>query len=377
MRPVSEAAYQVLQQAEIDGNTVRLTCGQLDRAVYEEVDAVLKRLGGKWKGGRTRRHIFPWPPAMMVQRYLDTGELPPKNPRAFFPTPDPVIDLLFQMGDIPDDIVSNARILEPSAGAGALARRVRAAMEAWCDRLDEPHHFSIDTVEIDPWHAQRLKDQGFSTWQGDFLDYNPGPIYSLVVMNPPFSRPGSRDLYIKHIRHAYSLLKPHGKLVAIAPVGFTFRSDAANRDFLTFVNRNGFWEHVGAKAFRDSGTDIDTIMISMTKEDQSWRKEPYNGWASWDTFMLELLITREDYDKTPALVERIRSGELGCDLFGAPLDETVAAIRSFYEPIVERSHQEGVSLLLDDEEWRYMAEHFLECYVAPEERAGATYRAAA
>ena len=46
--------------------TGRITSGQLDRSLYEEVNEVLVRLGGKWKGGRTKAHLFPYDPRPLV-----------------------------------------------------------------------------------------------------------------------------------------------------------------------------------------------------------------------------------------------------------------------------------------------------------------------
>ena len=44
---VSEGALAVLREIECDPDRTRITSGQLDRSLYEEVNEVLVRLGGK------------------------------------------------------------------------------------------------------------------------------------------------------------------------------------------------------------------------------------------------------------------------------------------------------------------------------------------
>ena len=90
---ISAEALTVLREAECDSDRVRITSGQLDRTLYKEVNEVLVRLGGKWKGGHTKAHLFPYDPRPLLAGVLATGDMPPKNPWAFFPTPPELVSL--------------------------------------------------------------------------------------------------------------------------------------------------------------------------------------------------------------------------------------------------------------------------------------------
>ena len=88
--------------------------------------------------------------------------------------------------------------LEPSAGDGELAR---AMLEAGGD---------VECVEVNPEEAKDL-NAFVPTRCMDFLQLQPGTGYDRIVMNPPFSR----DQDVRHVCHAFTFLKPGGKLVAI------------------------------------------------------------------------------------------------------------------------------------------------------------------
>ncbi len=111
---ISAKALAVLREMECDSDRARITSGQLDRPLYEEVNEVLVRLGGKWKGGRTRAHLFPYDPRPLLAGVLATGQMPPKNPWAFFPTPQPLVDSVMQ-SPLFDKIQDGDTVLEPSA----------------------------------------------------------------------------------------------------------------------------------------------------------------------------------------------------------------------------------------------------------------------
>ena len=87
--------------------------------------------------------------------------------------------------------------------------------------------------------------------------------------------------FITHIRHAWDLLADGGFLVAFAPSGYTFRSDKKSYDFLSFVLTYGGWEELPAKSFHESGTDSVITLMTLEKQDLSWRYRPYNGCPTW------------------------------------------------------------------------------------------------
>jgi hypothetical protein len=304
---LSEQALTVLQMATVDSlkQSVAIT-GKLERSLYEEVDEALTRCGGKWTK-KVKAHVFPYDPAPLIQAILETGEMPPKNPTAFFPTPaDVVSDLLSAVpwGWMPDD----TRILEPSAGTGALLDAIRMRQ-----KLNEGDGWAIDCCEVLELNRAQLRAKGYTVVAEDFLEYQPEEQYDLIVMNPPFSVEEDSLAYITHIEHAFSMLKNGGKLLAIAPPGFKFRQDKRSVDFFLLVASHGvIWDNPEG-AFKESGTGVATVNIEMTKLDQSWRRQPYNGWPSWHAWLLSLYADQDRgiYDQLEKLAkgpkERLRA----------------------------------------------------------------------
>lgn len=240
----------ILETAAFDDNTVRLTCGQLERKQYVAVNEVLERIGGKW----TRKigaHVFPTDPAPLLGHILATGELPPKNPLAFFATPaDVVTDMIWHAR-----LESTHRVLEPSAGTGAIADAVRSAVPSAL----------LHCVEIDQGRADQLRTKGHDVIGGDFLTFATNVQYDRILMNPPFTLAGDALAYITHIEKAYTHLAPDGRLVAIAPPGFTFRDDKRSRAFHAFVEKNGSWKALESGTFSASGTGVNTVMLWLDR----------------------------------------------------------------------------------------------------------------
>ena len=99
-----------------------------------------------------------------------------------------------------NDVLTKLRVLEPSAGRGALASALR------------PHVRSVTCVEIDPVNVEYLASHGFSVYQEDFLDFDVDDRrFSLAVMNPPFED-GQAE---QHVLHALALAE---RVVAHVPL---------------------------------------------------------------------------------------------------------------------------------------------------------------
>jgi hypothetical protein len=86
----------------------------------------------------------------------------------------------------------------------------------------------------------------------NFLETVPTGDYDRVVMNPPFY--GKH--YAKHVTHAFKFLKPGGTLTAILPI--TARYDHGLLD--------GRWEDLPVGSFSESGTNINTTVLTMFSE---------------------------------------------------------------------------------------------------------------
>ncbi|WP_425402071.1 ParB N-terminal domain-containing protein [Flexithrix dorotheae] len=113
---------------------------------------------------------------------------------------------------------------------------------------------------------QILLLKGFILVGNDFLLYTPeaGKAPDKIIMNPPFEN--NQD--IAHLQHAYSILKPGGRVVAIIGEGAFFRQgkkETAFRDWLHQIDgveeplpENSF---KGAEAFKQTGVRSRLVII--------------------------------------------------------------------------------------------------------------------
>jgi precorrin-6B methylase 2 len=159
----------------------------------------------------------------------------------FFPTPPDVARQMVEAADIQP----GQRILEPSAGSGAIADAVR---EAGADQY-------LVCIEVNHRLVQLLDLKGYRAMQDDFMVFGRSVsacdlLYDRIVMNPPFE--DGQD--IEHVMHAYELLKPGGRLVALMSPGGWFRSDRKAVAFQRWLN-----EEVSSGCFEAAGPDDEPI----------------------------------------------------------------------------------------------------------------------
>lgn len=170
-------------------------------------------------------------------------------------------EIMYARGYLPEGR-STIRILEPSAGEGALAMAALDAL-AQGDVRGE-----VTCVEVHPDRAQWLETAGFRrenghrTVRGDFLQCRPEELglFDVVVMNPPFDL--QRD--IDHVMHAVRFLAPGGRLVAVMSAGVAFRENRkaiAFREAVTKM-RGDIWD-LSPGSFEESGTNVNTCIVTM------------------------------------------------------------------------------------------------------------------
>lgn len=141
-------------------------------------------------------------------------------------------------------------VLEPSAGTGRLLRAIREATGGGAVRT---------AIEINSrlCDALRIAESGADVICCDFLAYQAPRPFDSVIMNPPFAN--AED--IQHIRHAYDMLQPGGRLVAICANG------PRQRDQLKPMVEacGGSWEDLPADTFKDEGTRVNTALLLLIK----------------------------------------------------------------------------------------------------------------
>jgi len=233
----------VLRRLKIEGNTVKIT-EQLDRKLYEGVNAVLVRLGGKWNKS-AKAHIFPSDPTERINTVLTSGKLEPKIKTGYFPTPPEIARRMVEMLVLkPGD-----KVLEPSAGQGGLL-----------DQL--PKGTQVIIGEILPENIQILKQKGYIVNFDNFLGVEIGGV-TKVIMNPPFEN--QQD--IEHVTHALRMLQPGGTLVSVMSPGIKFRDNKKTTEFIEMLDRDYYHEIIDLPegSFKESGTGINAVLLKVTK----------------------------------------------------------------------------------------------------------------
>ena len=115
----------VWQKCSVKDGVLKLPSEQLDRQIYDEVKKQLEAVGGKWKGGKTQGFVFAETTDVndvLTQLLNGKDYQQEKKDFQFFGTPEAVADRIVSHIDIISD---SSKVLEPSAGRGALIKAVR------------------------------------------------------------------------------------------------------------------------------------------------------------------------------------------------------------------------------------------------------------
>lgn len=167
----------------------------------------------------------------------------------FFPTPQRIAAQLVNLADIQPGMT----VLEPSAGRGDIAEIIAEL------HPDAP----LTVVERNYTLAEILEAKGFYTRPEDFMEE--AGFYDRIVMNPPFEH--GQD--IEHVRHAFELLNPGGKVVSIMGESPFFRKDKKATEFREWLEDLGgdampldAGSFTGAEAFRQTGVNTRIIILN-------------------------------------------------------------------------------------------------------------------
>ena len=231
----------------------------------------LKRYG---MAMRRQAGAGPDGPAAMLAMLQRVASLEPSHTRRSeeqirlqqFSTPLPLAYAAAQAAMIrPGD-----RVLEPSAGTGMLA------VMAYC-ALRETATQRLYLNELAPTRAGLLQHlfPGVSVNRNNaenIADYLPGLVPSAVLMNPPFSvSPGverrRNDAGLRHIRSAFSMLAPGGRLVAITSHSCIPGNPAWQSAFryLDPPARTVFSMAIDGRAYARHGTSFDTRLTVLDR----------------------------------------------------------------------------------------------------------------
>jgi protein-L-isoaspartate O-methyltransferase len=246
-RKISAEVKKVLDKAELvaDDLEVRLPPEQLSTALYEAVNAVIEDYGGKWNKRRKCYVLKNAEDFKKFQEALETGvSMNQRTAKQAFYTPAALAQQMIKLANVqPHD-----RVLEPSAGIGNIA--------GWMVQLGA----EVDCIETDPVAVKHLRELKFNViYEMDFLKVPPKAKYDKIVMNPPFAK--GQD--VKHVLHALRFLKPGGRLVSIVSPGLMTSKTKEAVHLQEIVAKYGYPHDVPAGTFKESGTNVATILIEI------------------------------------------------------------------------------------------------------------------
>ena len=181
----------------------------------------------------------------------------------FFPTTETIANDVVEMADIEPGMT----VLEPSAGNAMLAD---AAQEAGG---------TVEVSELAGPLREILAEKGYTLVGSDFLEMQTDKQYDRVVMNPPFSK----DQDIQHVAHAYNMLKPGGRLVAIVSSMAGERQNKRNKRFREWLDSLAVDEQMLPEgAFKSSlnATAVRTKVIVIDKPEGDSTAPDFSAEAS-------------------------------------------------------------------------------------------------
>lgn len=213
----------------------------------------------------------------------------------YFPTPKDIVADMLNDADIEEGMT----VLEPSAGKGNIA-----------DMIKESGH-DVKVIEYNSRLNDILKTKGHNVIGDDFLEHKEA--YDRIVMNPPFEN--GQD--IDHVRHAYELLKPDGKLVALMS-GSTFtRSDKKATEFQDWVSElSGEHEMLPDGSFKTSerptGVSVVKVVLEKPGAEKLMAKTNYtaNKWRQPEHFFKMEKAKNDNPYLKDYVVKEISSGYL-------------------------------------------------------------------
>lgn len=213
----------------------------------------LELIGGKWKGGKTQGFEFNEAPGDLLQEVANGKKVNIQKEYQYFATPS---DLAFRMASMLE-VEEYDMILEPSAGQGALIKMVQVL------HPDKYVHY----CELMPLNRTILSKLDNVQYMVDnFLKLGANKklrgLFHRIIANPPFS--SNQD--IDHINLMYDLCAPGGRIVTLASKHWQFASDNKSKLFrIHLKNIRAEVEQIPAGTFQESGTNIETVLITINK----------------------------------------------------------------------------------------------------------------
>ena len=290
---------------------------------YEAAEATIV-LFLRRHGRAMRRHVGAGPdgPAAMLKMLEAVAALEPSHTKRSeeqirlqqFSTPLPLAYAVLRAAAIrPGDMV-----LEPSAGTGMLAVMAECALGSGAGNL----HLN-EIADSRRALLCRLFPETLVTGVNaeNIADRLPGARPTVVIMNPPFSAtPGvhhiRHDADLRHVRSAFSMLPPGGRLVAVTSANCVPGDSGWDSAFghLDPPARVVFTMTIDGRAYSRRGTGFDTRLTVLDRTAQPGIEVDPGARAATAAQLLEAVISQIP-PRLPVEV-RITVAVPGRDLFG-------------------------------------------------------------
>lgn len=245
---------EILQKCTVEGTVVKLPPGQLDRKIYMEVAKKLELIGGKWVGRKTMGFVFQTDPTDLLEQIANGENRNLKKEYQYFATSEGLAKEMARYLNVKD---AHQRILEPSAGQGALMQAVWGTYSFvrqinYCELMD----VNRTVLEKLPGGLHIADD--FLTLGPEYDNY-----FDCIIANPPFSK--NQD--IDHIRKMWDVLRPGGRIVTISSQSWRRGSQKKQKEFerWLFDDLEASVNGIDAGAFSESGTKVATFLVIIDK----------------------------------------------------------------------------------------------------------------
>ena len=241
---------EILKHCTLEDNVLKLPQVQFNKKSYAEAKKWIEEAGGSWQGGKVQGFIFPFNPERVFSILNEGKRCNLAQDFQFFETPSDVADWLVMLAG---GIHEHDKVLEPSAGRGALVRAIHRSSP----------DVVVDCYEMMPENKELLSGLGGINMIGDdFTKSTIGKKYTKIIANPPFS--GNQD--IRHVRMMYDMLEQGGTLASITSAHWEFAEEKTCRDFRKWLEDVGGAKYeIESGAFKESGTGVRTLAIVIKR----------------------------------------------------------------------------------------------------------------
>lgn len=238
-------AAEILKHCTLEEGVLKMPQVQFNRKSYAEAKKWIEEAGGSWQGGKVQGFTFPFNPDRVFAILHEGRRCNLQQEFQFFATPADVADWLVMLAG---GVAPNERVLEPSAGTGAIIDAIHRS----CNNV------VVDCFELMPENKELLSNKSNIQILGDdFTAYDLG-LYDKIIANPPFSK--NQD--IKHVKRMYEHLKEGGTLAAIMSCHWKIASEKECVDFRKWLKDvNAKVYDIEEGSFKESGTSIPTCVV--------------------------------------------------------------------------------------------------------------------